>query len=152
MRDKEKKGRILVVDDEISIRQFLEIMLRREKYEVITVNSAKACLKELNKRNFDIVLTDINMPEMDGLELLKKIKQENAETVVVIMTAYGSAESAVIAMKRGASDYISKPFQIEELLLVLNKCLHTAQLEDENKLLEKQSEKGIFIRRNHWHF
>lgn len=134
----EIKGKILIVDDEASIREFLEIMLKRERYDVTTVDSAKACLGELNNKSFDIVLTDINMPEIDGLKLLSEIKTENPNVIVVIMTAYGSAESAVQAMKNGASDYISKPFQIEELLVILEKCMTMARIEHENRHLRSK--------------
>ncbi len=134
----EVRGKILVVDDEASIREFLEIMLKRERYDVSCVDSATKCLDELNSKSFDIILTDINMPEVDGLQLLAKIKTQNPNAIVVIMTAYGSAESAVQAMKNGASDYISKPFQIEELLVILEKCMATARIEHENRHLRSK--------------
>ncbi len=132
------RGKLLVVDDEASIREFLEIMLKREGYDVRTVDNARSGLEELKTRSFDVVLTDINMPDFDGLELLSEIKSQNPDMIVVIMTAYGSAESAVRAMKNGASDYISKPFQIEELLVVLEKCLATATIEHENRRLRSK--------------
>lgn len=135
------KGRILVVDDEVSIREFLEIMLKREQYEVHLAPSAEDAIELLKTKNVDIVLSDMNMPGMDGIALLGKIREANSAPVVIIMTAYGSAESAVQAMKGGASDYISKPFQIEELLVVLEKCLKSAKLEMENQRLRQQLQK-----------
>lgn len=132
------KGKILVVDDEISIREFLEIMLKRESYDVSCAASGPEALEIVKTKNVDVVLSDMNMPEMDGIALLQKIKEGNSGAVVIIMTAYGSAESAVQAMKAGASDYISKPFQIDELLVVLDKCLKNAKLEVENQQLRKQ--------------
>lgn len=136
-----KKPKVLVVDDEISIREFLEIMLKREGYESHCVSSGPEALEYLKSKTADVILSDMSMPEMNGIELLGKIKELDPNITVVIMTAYGSAESAVQAMKGGAADYISKPFQIEELLIVLEKCLQTRKLENENRQLRSQLHK-----------
>lgn len=107
--------RILVVDDETSIREFLEIMLKREGYDVVTVGSATEALTLLKSKKVDVVISDISMPEMNGIELLGKIRSIHFDTAVIIMTAFGSTERAVEAMKLGATDYITKPFKIEEM-------------------------------------
>ena len=135
------KERILIVDDEESIREFLEIMLRREKYEVATASSAKKALKILEKENFDMVITDIQMPEMNGIELLGKIKDTDSDTVVIMVTAYGSTESAVEAMKLGAYDYITKPFKIDELKIIIKNALSANTLKQENIQLKRALEK-----------
>ena len=135
------KERILIVDDEESIREFLEIMLRREKYEVATASSAKKALKILEKENFDMVITDIQMPEMNGIELLGKIKDTDPDTVVIMVTAYGSTESAVEAMKLGAYDYITKPFKIDELKIIIKNALSANTLKQENIQLKRALEK-----------
>src|SRR3989338_10118289 len=132
------KERILIVDDEESIREFLEIMLRREKYEVATASNAKKALKTLEKENFDMVITDIQMPEMNGIELLGKIKDTDSDTVVIMVTAYGSTESAVEAMKLGAYDYITKPFKIDELKIIIKNALDNRTLKRENTQMKKE--------------
>ena len=135
------KERVLVVDDEESIREFLEIMLRREKYEVATASNAKKALKTLEKENFDMIITDIQMPEMNGIELLGKVKDMDPDTVVIMITAYGSTESAVEAMKLGAYDYITKPFKIDELKIIIKNALSANTLKQENIQLKKALEK-----------
>ncbi len=135
------KERVLVVDDEESIREFLEIMLRREKYEVETASNAKKALKLLEKENFDMIITDIQMPEMSGIELLGKVKDMDSDTVVIMITAYGSTESAVEAMKLGAYDYITKPFKIDELKIIIKNALSANTLKQENIQLKKALEK-----------
>src|SRR5262245_36278049 len=108
----EPNKKILVVDDEQSMRDLLEIMLKREGYSVETSESGESALKRLEKRSFDAVITDIAMPGMSGVDLLSKINQRSHGTAVIMMTAHGSTESAVEAMKLGAADYLTKPFQI----------------------------------------
>src|SRR4051812_18301510 len=101
----EPRPTILVVDDEPSIREFLQIMLKREKMHVETAPNGKAGFEKYLSQPFDMVITDLQMPEMSGLELLAKIKEKDPETVVMMITAFGSTESAVDAMKIGAFDY-----------------------------------------------
>lgn len=129
---------ILIVDDEASIREFLEIMLKREGYAVEACASAEEALKTLSRANFSVVITDIAMPGMNGVELLHKVKQKNPDTAVIIITAHGSTESAVEAMKLGASDYLTKPFQIEEMKVSIATCLRTVALEKENRRLRSE--------------
>ncbi|MBI2609379.1 MAG: sigma-54-dependent Fis family transcriptional regulator [Deltaproteobacteria bacterium] len=133
-------ARILVVDDEQSIRELLEIMLKREKYDVVTAENGKKALKKLEKESFDIVITDIQMPELSGIELLEKTKNMNEDIVVMMITAYGSTESAVHAMKLGAYDYITKPFKVDELKIIVRKALDSRNLKRENIQLKKALE------------
>ena len=109
-------GRILVVDDEESMCQYLSILLQKEGYEVTTVNSGVEALQVIEKDPFDVVMTDIQMPKMNGIQLLKGIKGLDPTTPVIIMTAYASTETAVDALRQGAYDYVIKPFQTDEVL------------------------------------
>jgi len=121
---------ILVVDDEASMREFLEILLSKEGYRVsLAENGEKAC-ELLEKEAFDLVVTDIRMEDIDGIGVLKKAKRENPETVVVLISAFATAETAVEAMREGAYDYIPKPFKVidfkkivKDALLPKNNCL-----------------------------
>lgn len=135
------KPKILVVDDDASIREFLEIMLKRENFEVKTADSGQKAQKIMEKEQFDIVITDIQMPKMSGLELLKEIKTTSPATTVLIITAFGSAGSAVDAMKLGAFDYISKPFKIDEIKNRLKNALQNKNLSIENRIMKKELEK-----------
>lgn len=132
------KASILVVDDEESIRELLEIMLKREGYAVTVAASADAALKILGKQRFDIVITDIAMPGISGIELLSKVKQGAHDTAVIVITAHGSTESAVEAMKLGAADYLTKPFQMEEMNLTVANALKARALERENRQLRSE--------------
>src|SRR5690606_11710493 len=107
------KPRILVVDDEESIREFLDIMLRKEGYEVTCAEDGKVALELLKKRSFDMVISDMQMPHVTGLELLKEVKASYPNMVFMLITAFGTTETAVEAMKLGAYDYILKPFKID---------------------------------------
>src|SRR5262245_43046320 len=105
------KSRILVVDDEDSIREFLEIMLKKEGYEVTTAEDGQRAFDLFKKKNFDLVISDLQMPNMTGIELLKNIKDASPDTLFMMITAFGTTETAVEAMKMGAYDYITKPFK-----------------------------------------
>jgi two-component system, NtrC family, response regulator PilR len=130
--------RILVVDDEKSMRDFLSIILKKEGYSVTTVEDGEKAIQLLQKDIYDLVLTDIRMPRRNGLDVLKMVKETSPETVVLIITAFASTETAVEAMKRGAYDYISKPFQIEEVKLVIRNALEKKQLKTDNLRLRRQ--------------
>ncbi len=134
------KPKILVVDDEKSMREFLEIMLRKEGYEVACARDGKEALNRLESRPYDLVLSDIRMPGVDGMGVLNRAKELNPGTIVIMITAYGSTESAVEAMKRGAYDYITKPFQVDEIKLIIRKALEKKTLEEENIQLRKELE------------
>ena len=131
------KEKILVADDEKSMREFLEIMLKKEGYRVSLASNGEEVLKLLEKDVVDLVLLDIRMPKMDGIAALKKIKALSAETVVIMITAYASADTAIKAMKEGAYDYITKPFKIEEIKLIIKNALEKKSLQKENILLKK---------------
>ena len=105
-----KKFRILVVDDELSIRISLGDLLRCDGYQVEVAENAESALEMLKTQSFDLLMVDVKMPGMDGLEMLKRTKRDDPDTTVVMMTAYGSIDSAVQAMKLGAIDYVIKPF------------------------------------------
>lgn len=140
-----QKGNILVVDDEQSIRELLDIMLEREGYTVDVAESAEQALKLITKQTFDVLVTDIAMPGMSGIELLSKVKQTNFDIPVIVMTAHGSAESAVEAMKLGASDYLTKPFQVEEMKIAVETSLKARALERENRQLRTELGKTFSV-------
>src|SRR3989440_2438815 len=130
--------RVLVVDDEENLRHMLQILLRREGYEAVGASSVDAALTELERQPFDIIITDLRMPGRNGLELLDEVRRRNLDTTVVVMTAYGSKEVAIEAMKRGAYDYLSKPFEADEVVLLLRKAEERERLFRENVTLRRQ--------------
>ena len=133
-----QKGRILVVDDERSMREMLEIFLGREGYEVQGCSSAGEALSALSGPDpFDLLISDINMPGLTGLDLLRTIRQEGKDIPVVMITAYGSPDSAVEAMKLGAADYITKPFRIEEIKARISAAVERRKLAEENVQLHR---------------
>ncbi len=131
-------GKILVVDNESSMREFLAIVLSKEGYSVATAEDGKQALKDLEKDSFDLVLTDIRMPKMGGLELLKALKVISPETITVMMTAYASTGTAIEAMKEGAYDYLTKPFQVDEVKLIIKNALERKRLQKENIQLRRE--------------
>src|SRR5210317_1243644 len=110
---------ILIVDDEKSMRDFLKILLTKEGYEVIVAGDGNEALTALGKKRVDLVISDIRMPGMGGLELLAKVKDEADDIPVIMITAFASPNDAVQAMKSGAYDYISKPFNVDEIKSVI---------------------------------
>lgn len=132
------KPRLLVVDDEESIREFLEIMLKKEGYEVTCAEDGLKAKDILAKKSFDMVISDLQMPNMTGIELLKHVKDTYPDLVFMMITAFGSTESAVEAMKMGAYDYLTKPFKIDEVRLNIQNALRAKNLEVENKVLKKE--------------
>ena len=132
------KGRIVVIDDEANAAAALETLLREDGYEVAQSNDARAGLALVEKNDPDIVLTDLRMPGMDGLELLAKVKQIHPETMVIVMTAFGTVKTAVRAMKLGAEDYLSKPIDVEELEVVLQRVLEKKRLLEETHFLRER--------------
>jgi DNA-binding NtrC family response regulator len=132
------KGKILVVDDEASARTALAEILRAEGYEVETASDAFKALGRLDEFAPDVVLTDLNMPGIDGVELLRKVKEDDPERPVVLMTAYGGVEAAVSAMREGAADYLTKPLNIDELGIVLERAIERTKLRREASQLRNQ--------------
>jgi len=135
------KPRILVVDDEESIREFLEIMLRKDGYEVTCAEDGQKALDLVRKRSFDMVISDLQMPNMTGLELLKNVKAQYPDMTFMMITAFGTTETAVDAMKLGAYDYILKPFKIDEVRINIANALRSQSLEVENRTLKKELHK-----------
>ena len=139
------QGRIVVIDDEVNAATALETLLREDGYEVRSAHDARSGLSLLEKTEADVVLTDLKMPGMDGLELLGRIKEVRPETMVILMTAYGTVKTAVKAMKLGAEDYLGKPIDVEELEVILQKTLDKKRLLEEARLLrERVSQKYRF--------
>jgi len=132
--------RVLVVDDEESLRHMLVVLLKREGYEPTAVASGEAALAELARESYDVVLSDVRMPKLGGLELVDEIQKRQIPTTVILMTAFGSVDIAVEAMKRGAYDYISKPFRPDEIVLILKKAEERERLFRENATLKQALE------------
>lgn len=137
------KPKILIVDDEPDICRALEFLLKREEYNVSSVHSGEDAIDKLNKESFDIVLTDLKMGKVDGMTVLEKAKEISPDTTVIMMTAFASVESAVEAMKRGAADYIVKPFLNEEIKLTIRKAIEQKKLITENIALKQQISQHI---------
>jgi two-component system response regulator PilR (NtrC family) len=116
-------AKILVVDDDQGIRDFLEIMLSREGYEVTCAPDANKALHQCKKEKYDLILTDLKMPKIDGIEFLKEIKEICQETMMILMTAYASPETAVSAMKEGAYDYVEKGFDVDDIKTIISGAL-----------------------------
>ncbi|MGZ3614996.1 MAG: sigma-54-dependent transcriptional regulator [Thermodesulfobacteriota bacterium] len=131
------KDKILVADDEQSMREFLDIMLKKEGYKVSLASNGEEVAKLVENDLFDLVLLDIRMPKLDGISALKKIKSNAPETIVIMITAYASADTAIKAMKEGAYDYITKPFKVEEIKLIIKNALEKKNLQKENILLKQ---------------
>lgn len=132
------KARVLVVDDEESIREFLEIMLKKEGYEVTCVEDGQQALDLLKKKSVDMVISDLQMPNVTGIELLKQVKDQYPDMLFMMITAFGTTETAVEAMKLGAYDYITKPFKIDEVRINIANALRSQNLEVENRTLKKE--------------
>ncbi|MBW1900448.1 MAG: sigma-54-dependent Fis family transcriptional regulator, partial [Deltaproteobacteria bacterium] len=128
---------IMIVDDETNYLVVLEALLGPEGYEIVTSARAHDALDMVRGSDLDLVIADMKMPGMNGMELLEECKKINPELPVIIMTAYGTIETAVEAMKKHAYDYITKPFQNEQLKLTIKKALKNYRLIKENKLLSE---------------
>jgi two-component system, NtrC family, response regulator PilR len=137
---KKDKGRILIVEDEKSMREVLRILLEEENYVVSTAADGLEGLSYIEKDIFDLVVSDIKMPRLDGFGLLKKIKDLSPDTLVIMVTAFGTTESAIEAMKLGAYDYINKPFNIDEIRLIVRKAIEKKRLSEEISLLRQKVE------------
>ena len=130
----------MVIDDEPLMRVTIQDALIAEGYEVVTAETGRKGLDLFRDNQTDILVTDLKLPDMDGIQVLKEVKTRNPETHVIVITAYGSIDSAVTAMKEGASDYLTKPFSMDELLLIARRLLRIKELEEENLLLRKKVE------------
>jgi two-component system response regulator PilR (NtrC family) len=132
------EARVLVVDDERSMRELLALMLRKEGYDVVVADGGEAAVAALQGGNFDLVITDLRMRRVDGLGVLRAAKEHSPDTVVLVITAFASTETAVEAMKLGAYDYITKPFKLEEIRLTIAKALERKRLREENLALRRE--------------
>jgi DNA-binding NtrC family response regulator len=129
---------ILIVDDEEIIRESLSFVLKKEGYGVLEAPNGRVALDIVKKEAVDLVITDLEMPEMKGIELLEHVTRTCPETLVVIITAYGSIDTAIAALRQGAVDYVLKPVEFDELLVKLNRLLAQRRLSLENKLLRSE--------------
>jgi len=138
-------ARILVVDDELSMREVLEITLRQEGYDVTVADGGEAALRALDAAPFDLDVTDLRMRGVDGLAVLRAVKERAPGTAVLMLTAFASTDTAVEAMKLGAYDYVTKPFKLDELRLTIASALERKQLREENQALRRQlqRERGL---------
>src|SRR6266498_1364879 len=131
-------GTILVVDDDPDIREVLRDRLESLGYEVLTASNGKDALESINKQSPQMVLLDIEMPEMNGLEVLKEVRSRQMDLTVVMITAYGTIERAVEAMKEGAYDFIPKPFEPDHIALIVPKALERETLKRGIDILPEQ--------------
>jgi two-component system response regulator PilR (NtrC family) len=138
-----ENAHILVVDDEISMRELLEYMLTREGYRVTCAKNGREGINFLENTKFDLLLCDIRLGDMTGLEVLKSSRSKNPETVVIMISAYASTETAVEAMNEGAYDYVPKPFNTEELKDTIAKALELKTLEQEKKIVDDELKKTL---------
>ncbi len=133
-------AKILIVDDEQSMREMLSLLLRKEGYAVAVAANGEAAISAIQNEIYDLVITDIKMPRVGGIALLKTVKEISPDTIVIVITAYATTETAVVAMKLGAYDYITKPFKNEEIRLIVQKALEKQILRKENILLRREIE------------
>ena len=129
---------ILIVDDELGIRESLGALLRDEGYEIAAVDSGEACLEILEQRKFDLILLDVWLKKLDGLETLERIRAQDDPPVVVMISGHGNIETAVRATKLGAFDFVEKPLSLEKTILVVRNALEYTRLEAENQRLRQE--------------
>lgn len=129
---------ILIVDDDKSMREFLELILKRERYNVTCAKDGADALLLLKESFFDLIITDLMMPAINGLELLKKAKELHPDVKIIMITAFGTIETAIEAIKLGAYDYITKPFNIDDLRLRIRRALESQRIEHENIMLKQK--------------
>jgi two-component system response regulator AtoC len=131
--------RTLIIDDEIGVRETLTLILAVEGYEVECAESARAGLKLIdNGKNYDFIICDIRMPEMDGIQFLKEIQNRGLDSILIMISAYGTIETSIEAIKCGAADYVTKPINSEELILRMRMGQEKQRLRRENILLRKE--------------
>ncbi len=142
-----KSHHILVVDDELSMRRFLEVMLSREGYKVSCAENGKTAISMINKKHFDLLLCDIRLGDISGLDVLRAAKKQSQDTVVIMISAYASAETAVEAMNDGAYDYVPKPFDNEELKQTIKNALDLKTIEHEKEIIDSELKKTLHFGR-----
>ncbi|MFQ3675119.1 MAG: response regulator, partial [Endomicrobiia bacterium] len=131
------KHKILVIDDEQGIRDMVSYTLLKEGYAVFTAANGAEGVEQVIKNDIDVAITDIKMPGMDGIEVLKKIKEVKPEVEVIVATGYGSTETAVESLRKGAYDYINKPFNIDELSSLVSKAIEKKQIKSKLVSMEE---------------
>ncbi len=136
-----ENAKIMVIDDEESMCRFMQIMLQKEGYDVTSTVSSKEALEEIEKKNYDLVIADLMMPEMNGLELLSRAKSMHPDINFIVMTAYASVDTAIEALKKGAFDYVTKPFKVDEIKIAIKKSLTQKRIAEENVSLKRQLKK-----------
>jgi DNA-binding NtrC family response regulator len=147
--NKPSNTRILVIDDEASMGEFMKIMLGKEGYKVTIETSAQHALQNFSDcqsnplSRYDLMITDLMMPEMSGLDLLTKVQKIDPEIDVIVMTAFGSIDTAVEALKRGAHDYVTKPFKVEEIKIAIKKAMENKKIKKENISLKETIQTGF---------
>lgn len=129
-------GRVMVVDDEENIREVLSNYLQSMNYEVEAAEDGQEALSKYKKGNFDLIISDLLMPNIDGLELLKRIREVDNEVIFLMITGYPSIETAVEAIKKGAYDYITKPFHMEDVKLRIERALEKRSLKERLKTVQ----------------
>src|SRR3990172_791242 len=132
-----QKGSILIIDDEPKMCKILRFALEPDGYAVTTAENAEVAMDVFQQNDFDLVVTDLKMPGKDGLFVLETVKKQKPNTEVILMTAYATAQNAVDAMKKGAYDYVIKPFEMDELKLKVKHIMEKRSLTEENKQLKK---------------
>ena len=132
------RGKILIVDDEPTIRETLSLVLREENYQCELAENGAEGLNRVKEKNFDLIITDLKMPEMGGLELMERAKTISPKTSVIIITAYASLESAIQALQFGAYDYIIKPLDFDDVILRINRLMEHRELLNENEFLRRE--------------
>lgn len=132
---------ILVVEDDQKMRNALQMILSKEGYQVEALESAEEALERIRVRTYDLLISDIKLPGLDGMELLTAVRNFNPNTSIIMITAYATVDQAVIAMKAGAEDYISKPFNLEEIKIVVRKVRERQELIKQNRFLHRQLER-----------
>lgn len=141
IRRKTPKGerfKVLVVDDESSSRDLLKVALAEKGYETQVAPTAREALQRIDRDRPDLVLTDLKMPGLDGMELMRRIRDQSPDTLVILMTGYASLDSAIAAIREGAYDYLTKPFRLEELYIAVKNATDRISLIRENKKLIDQ--------------
>ena len=139
----QKLPHILIVDDELSMREFLELMLKKEGYQVTCAENGRTANKQIEKNFYDLILCDIRLGDISGLDVLRKAKAANPVTIVIMISAYATAENAVEAMNDGAYDYLPKPFDNKELKQTIAKALDLRTLSDEKKNIDIELKKNL---------
>jgi two-component system response regulator PilR (NtrC family) len=141
-----RRPRILVVDDERSMRELLAIVLRREGYEVQLAENGRTAIALLERDPVDLLISDIKMPDMSGVDLLRAAKKIDPHVLAIMITAFASTETAVEAMRLGACDYLSKPFDVDLLKMKVREKIDNRQLRQENVLLKRAPARGWWLR------